>query len=508
MGNLCNSGLTPYSPAVIDRLRTVGQRLARSPGWQLVAGGALLALLFPSHLSGALGMAIVAGGLGVAVAQSWDQFPKWLREPPPRAAGAFVVSLVVLMGLSAFWDTLTVSPDWQLGDWGPQHAVLERAMAALPGTDVPVWNHIVGTGDAPFELYPKLAYLVTGHVALVLGLGDDIPLAMMVVAVLVHLAIAVGTTMLAMRVAPKPIALVVGVLTVVDSGAVAHGGTVGLFRWALLHSAMSLAFALLAALGVLAALRKPRTSAAIAIWVGTALACATHPAGLIGAAASIVALAVTALLASDVPARRPLIAAGHVALGVALGAIVWMPLAERILLYGQHFPNAVWNPARLLEHMLQTAWPVTAFAMLGYAGYFGIIAGLWSRKARVVYLSAASLVLLVGLCDAPYLALDIAPGQGISRLGTERLGQLARPLLHACGAYAIAIGNGASTQGNYGGTAIGGGDPSDPTKQNIAGQFGSAVGFGAQAKGVGDTAMGTYANTGDANPAEDRKSVV
>jgi len=72
------------------------------------------------------------------------------------------------------------------------------------------------------------------------------------------------------------------------------------------------------------------------------------------------------------------------------------------------------------------------------------------------------------------------------------------------GVYAIAIGNNASTQGNYGGTAIGGGFADDPTRQNIAGQFGTSVGFGTQAKGVGDTAMGTYANTGDTvNPTDD-----
>src|SRR5690606_28921014 len=71
------------------------------------------------------------------------------------------------------------------------------------------------------------------------------------------------------------------------------------------------------------------------------------------------------------------------------------------------------------------------------------------------------------------------------------------PHAESNGAYAIAIGYNASTHGNYAGTAIGGGFANDPTRQNIAGQFGTAVGFGTQAKGVGDTAMGTYANTGD-----------
>jgi hypothetical protein len=140
-----------------------------------------------------------------------------------------------------------------------------------------------------------------------------------------------------------------------------------------------------------------------------------------------------------VPPRRALAAMGHVALGIALGAAVWMPLAARILEYGQHFPNPIRTPARLLEDLLVMPSPVTHYAMLSYAGYFGILAGLWSRRAAVVYVSATALVLLVGLCDAPYLALELAPGQGVARLGTERLAQLARPFVAAAGAYGIAL---------------------------------------------------------------------
>jgi hypothetical protein len=420
-------------------MQSWARTLARSPGWQLVLGGVLLALAFPSRLAGTAGLAIVAGALGIAAMLGWPRLPDWLRAPPAALASAIVIAIVVAFGVSTFWDTMTVSPDWQMGDWGPQHAVLRRAMSALPGLELPVWNQAAGTGDAPFELYPKLAYLVTGHTALLLGLDDDLPLAMMIVAVLVHIAIAVATTLLAARVAPRPIALVVGLLTVVDSGAVAHGGTVGLFHWALLHSALALAFATAAALGVIAALRKPRLPASALIWVATALACATHPAGLIAAAAGMVALLAVALLANDVPPRRALAAFGHLGLGVALGAFSWMPLAARILAYGQHFPNPIRTPGKLLEDLLANPSPVTAFGMLGYAGYFGILAGLWSRRAAQVFVAAAALVLLVGLCDAPYLGLDLAPGLGTARLGTERLAQLARPFLAAAGAYGIAI---------------------------------------------------------------------
>ncbi|MBA2541400.1 MAG: hypothetical protein H0V17_17295 [Deltaproteobacteria bacterium] len=424
---------------MIEWLRTAVAHLLRSPGWQLVVGGAILALAFPSRMPGAVGMSILAGALGVATMRLWPKLPDWLRTPNENVTSLFVITLVVSLGLSTFWDTLTVAPDWQMGDWGPQHAVLAKIMSSMPGLDTPVWNLDVGTGDAPLELYPKLAYLVIGNFAAVTGLEHDLPLAMMIVAVLVHVGLAATTTVLAMRVAPKPIAFVIGTLALVDSGAVAHGGSVGLFRWALLHSAMSLLFGTLSVIAVVGALRKPRLRTSIAIWLCTAVACAAHPAGLLGVTVSAIALGAVALLASDVPPRRALVAIGHLSIGVALGAAVWLPLAARILEYGQHFPNQIRTPARLLEDLLASPSPITAYAMLAYAGYFGIIAGLWSRKAPIVYLSTITLVLLVGLCDAPYLAFDVAPGHGVARIGTERLAQIARPFLAAVGAYGIAI---------------------------------------------------------------------
>jgi len=424
---------------VIERLRSAGRWLGNSPGAQLVVGAAILAVAFPAHASGALGLATLAGALGVAAVAAWPHAPAWLRSPPERVASALVIATVVVVGVAVFRDILTESPDWQMGDWGPQHAVLAHVMPALPGLDVPVWNHAVSTGDAPLELYPSLSYLVTGHVALALGLAHDLPLALMIVAVLVHLTIAAATTAIAMQVAPRPLALVIGLFMLVDSGGVAHGGTVGLFRWALLHSAFALAASTIAALGILAALRRPRLTASATIWIATAVATIAHPAGLIAAAASMVALGAVALLASDVPPRRAIVALGHVALGAALGATVWMPLAARILAYGQHFPNAMRTPARLLEDLLAYPSPVSAFAALEYAGYFGILAALWSRRAGAVFVAASAFVLLLGLCDAPYLALDLAPGLGVARLGTERLAQLARPFVWASSAYGLAI---------------------------------------------------------------------
>ena len=262
--------------------RDAGRWLARNPLAVLIGGATILALAFPRHVTGTLGMLVLVGAVSVAIARNWKSLPAWLRTPPPDFTSKLVVLLVVAFGASVFWDTLTESPDWQMGDWGPQRTALAHLMPSLPGLHAPMWDPSVSTGDAPFEMYPAFtrnAYFVTGHLALIFGLGDDLALALMVTAVIVHVAIAAGTAALAMRLAPKPIALAVGLLALVDSGAVAHGGTVGLFRWGLLHSTMSLSFTMLGALGVMSALKKPSREATIAIWAGVALSTGAHPAG-------------------------------------------------------------------------------------------------------------------------------------------------------------------------------------------------------------------------------------
>src|SRR5690606_16139253 len=102
----------------------------------------------------------------------------------------------------------------------------------------------------------------------------------------------------------------------VDSGAISHGGTVGLFHWAILHSAFAHLFSMFAALGIVSALHRPRLGASIAIWLGIAISTAAHPAALITAAAFCIALAAVALLAGDVKPRRALAALGHVIIGL------------------------------------------------------------------------------------------------------------------------------------------------------------------------------------------------
>jgi uncharacterized membrane protein YeaQ/YmgE (transglycosylase-associated protein family) len=405
------------------------------PGVVFVAGAFAIALAFPATSAGSIALAILAGAAGVALARS--PLPVWLREPG-WVGSAIVVLLVVAAGLSVFWETLTESPDWQLGDWGPQHAVLAQIMPSLPGFDVPVWNHALSTGDAPLELYPSVVYLVTGHVALVLGLEDDLPLAFMIIATLVHLALAVLVAVLAMRLASRKIAFVVAVFWVLDGGAVSHGGTVGLFRWAILHNTFAHVFSMIAVLGIVNALRRPRLGAAVTIWLGTAVATASHPAALLMSAACGVALAGVTLLASDVPRRRAVMALAHLVVGVALGAVVWLPGSMRLLAYGQHYSNELYTVTHLLQLVLSLAMPMTVYSLVVYVGYVGTAIGAFSRRAEVVFIALVVFVLIAGLSDAPYLGLGLAPSPETARLGVIRMMLLVRPLIYVAAAYGFA----------------------------------------------------------------------
>jgi hypothetical protein len=414
------------------------RRFAASPAAQLVVGAIVVAFAFPATPAAAVARAIAFAALGVVVHARWTQLPRIVRAPPPALATAIALAIVAVAGLATYWDALVTSPDWPLGDWGPQHAVLARVMPSLPGLDVPTWNHAVSTGDAPLELYPALTYLVTGHVALLLGLEHDLPLAFAIVAVVVHVALAVATTALASRVAPRPIAIVLGLAFLVDSGEISEGGTVGLFRWGLLHSAFAHVFAMIAALGVVAALRRPRVGASLAIWLGIAIATAAHPAGLLAAAAYMLALAIVAVLPTDVPPRRALAALGHVALGAALGAMVWLPAADRLVAYGQHFPNKLLSGVELLQALASATMPATAYAIVTCTGLVGAALGAFARRAEVAFVAAVVVVMIVAIADAPYLALGVAPGQAVARLGAWRMLALVRPFVYAAAAFALA----------------------------------------------------------------------
>ena len=423
----------------VDVLARFARWFGANPGAQLIAAAAVLMFVFPDAPVGVLGRLIVFAAIGIGVAWAWPSIPAWYRAPPPRYALAAALAIVGIVGLVTFVPVLSTSPSpgWQTGDWGPQHAVLAKLMPHFPGVHVPVWNHLVSTGDAPLELYPAVTYFVTGHVAWLLGLEHDLPHAFMIVATVTHLALALTTTALAARVAPRPIAVVIGLFWLVDTGAISHGGTVGIFQWGLLHSAFAHVFSMIAALGILSALARPRLGASVTIWIATAISTATHPAALLTATSFAVALAVVALLAADVRPRRALAALGHLVLGAALGAVVWLPGSERLLEYGQHFPNELYTAVHLLQMIMQYAMPMTAYSLIVYASYLGMLFGPWTARADIIFVSIVGLEMMLGLCDATYLALGLAPGKTVARLGAIRMMMLARPFVFAGAAWVI-----------------------------------------------------------------------
>ena len=109
-------------------------------------------------------------------------------RPPGDVTTTLVVVIVVAAGITTFWDALTVSPDWQLGDWGPQHAVLARVMPSTAGPRLPVWNHaVVDRATRRSSCIRRWPTWSPGTSRVVLGLEHDLPLALMIVAVVVHL---------------------------------------------------------------------------------------------------------------------------------------------------------------------------------------------------------------------------------------------------------------------------------------------------------------------------------
>lgn len=416
------------------------RRLERRSAWILVGVALVVAIALPTTGAGGISLLIVVGALGVAVVDHGARIPRAVTKPSRPVARAIAIGVVVVGAAAVFGRVLHDAIGWTMGDWGIQHAVMKSVIHGLHEHHLPVWSHALSTGDAPLETYPAMTYLIGSALAIVTGSEDRLPVFLLCFGIVVHTLIAIGITRLCLRVAPAPIAAVAGLTQLIDAGGISAGGVAGNLEWALVHNALSQAFALFAVMAVIAAIERPRLRTTLAIWVWTALAAATHPSALLFLGAVMVALVGASVLATDVPARRPLVAAGHVALGLALAAAVWMPLGERLVLYGQHFPSPPRTPPELLRGLLSWPAPATSFAPVMYLGYLGLVAGIVSRRAVPVLIGFSGVLLLLGLVDTPYLLLDAAPSQALARLGAERFHALCRPFVVAGAAYALAIG--------------------------------------------------------------------
>lgn len=403
----------------------------------LLVAALVAALVFPRVAAGTIGLAILGGGAGAGL-YVWRE--RHARQPmSPRLAGWIAIAIVFGIALYVFVPVFYSANPWPRGDWGPQHAVLARALDQLRDFQLPHWNHAISSGDAPFEVYPAFTYVLVGGLALATGMEHELPTLMIAVAIVVHTLQAINVTRLALRFLNPPVAAALGVIMLLDLGSISSGGVLGTVQWALLHTAVAQLFTWFALISIVDAIRRPRLRTSISIWVFTALSVMTHPAALLSAGVIAVALLVTAVLAGDVPRRRLLVAVFHVALGLAIGAIVWLPMGERILLYGQHFSNILKDPAQWLTGLFAQPVPEGSFAIVVFTGYAGILTSLWSRRAVPILVGACALVLLVALSDAPYLALDLAPSKSVARLGADRFYGLSRPFVFVAAGYVALI---------------------------------------------------------------------
>ncbi|MBP6840880.1 MAG: hypothetical protein KA190_26530 [Kofleriaceae bacterium] len=408
--------------------------LRQRPWLPVLLGAALTSLAFPGTTVAGLCLLGLLAAVGVGAVAVAPTVRAWAPRPSAAWAGGLAVAVVVLFGVAVFAPAVSTPLSWTMGDWGCQHAALTTIMADFPSTTLPTWTHAVSTGDSPFELYPALSYLLVAAVAHLGGWTDHLATALTATAIAAHVGIAVGTTRLALRVGSAPVAAAIGVAMLVDKGTISAGGVSGIVEWGLLHSAVAQVFTLAAVVALLDHLARPRLGRTVAIWVWTALACAAHPSALLGVAGVAVALGLVALLAVDVPPRRALIGAAHLALGVALAAVVWAPLGARLIEYGQHFSAALRSPGRLLEDVLAWPHPFTQLAGVVYAGYVGLAFALVSRRAAPTLLAASAAVYFAAFTDAPYLVLDLGPSLELARLGADRLYALLRPMVYAGGA--------------------------------------------------------------------------
>jgi hypothetical protein len=387
-----------------------------------LSGGAGLAALVLVALAGAM--------LALASRQIRFRLPSWACN-----GIAALVTLLVAVGLFAGpWNT----PGFRIHDWGPHHANLKHLVDGLRRGHIPLWVQSVSTGDSPYDLYPLLPYYLAAKAA-IWGNARDLTLVLVRTAIVGHTIAALGAALLAVRIVRWPWAIVVGFAAVYDGGSAWGGGVDGLLSLGVLHSALANATLPFLLIAVLSALERPRWWNAVGIWLLVALVIACHPLGVMSGLATAGALLMVALLARDVSPLRALAAFAHVVLGVLLAAFIWMPLNQRLLLYGIHFGLPGMLAWQGFGHLLAQSIPEATIAPLIYAGYAGILVGVLSRRAGPTLLACLAGILMAGLFDQLWVLLHLAPSLETARFQAVRLASSAKISLYVCGAYLLDV---------------------------------------------------------------------
>jgi hypothetical protein len=394
----------------------------------------LYSLFFPLSAGAGLALLLLVALVGAILAQASRQ----LRLNLPSWAWSAIVGLVtVLFALGLFAGTWNAA-GWRIHDWGPHHANLKHLVDGLRQGHVPVWVGSVSTGDSPYELYPLLPYYLAAKAA-IWSNARDLTLVLVRTAIVGHTLAALGASLLAIRIVRWPWAIVVGFATLYDGGSAWGGGVDGLLSLGVLHSALANAVLPFLLMAVLSAIEKPRWWNAVGIWLLVVLAIACHPLGVVMGLATAGALLMVALLAQDISPLRALAAFAHVVLGVFLAAFIWMPLSQRLLLYGVHFGLPGMLAWQGFGHLLAQSIPEATVAPLIYAGYVGVLVGACSRRAGPTLLACFAGIVMAGLFDSLWVLLQLAPSLETARFQTVRLAAPAKISLFVCGAYLLDV---------------------------------------------------------------------
>lgn len=414
-------------------------------GWERKVGAGaifcvlLCALAFPDTGAGGLAMLLMVlamGAGGVFLRDRLCAHPLYARIAHPTLWSVLGYGTLLVLSYKIFSVPWVETSTLVVHDWGPHHAIVQELIEGLRRGQSLHYQVDVSTGESLFELYPSVVYLFAAKAAFFFDLTDNIPLLLVRLAILTHVFTVLGAVAIARRVAPWPFAFGAGLLVLLELGTGTSGGSSGVFLWGIWHHAVAQALWLFAIAAVLDALQRPRLSASLRIWIFATLGIVAHPTGIVMAALLGVALLLAAVLARDCPARRALACVFHVALAVMLGAIVWAPLGERMLLYAVHYGTDIYPTRNYLEELLRHAWPITDFAPAIYMGYLGILAAILSRRVQPFVIGSLALILLLGVSDQLYLLLDVAgPNSRMARFSSGRMLSMAKVPVFVCLAY-------------------------------------------------------------------------
>jgi hypothetical protein len=380
-------------------------------------------------------LVLAGGALGAWV---WPQLPRsWRRglDLLGRIAAPLVVARV---GFELYELPLLVDKRGALlDDWAPHHVQVSVVAEAMREGRTTRWTHLLFAGEPLGDLYPAFGTYVAAWVTNHQQLTEDVPRALALVGAGGLIAIAVAVTTLSLRIVRWPFALAAGLLSLFDGGNSVSSGSGAVFVLALYQHALGQAFSLFAVAAALWSVQRPAAWRSLLVWVLAALAMVAHPLSLISLLPFVCGFAVAPIVATDARLPRIWRGARDLLIGMFLAAPVWMPLLENVLRYGLHYGSPPAAPSDLAAALVSARFGISTFAAFVAAGFFGIVAGLWSRSAAAVVVAVGGLVAMLLGSDFPFLLAGLGPSPSFARFAGERTQGVMRLALLVLSVYLV-----------------------------------------------------------------------